>query len=221
MRLQWPVLLVVLMASSVRADPAQPPTRVHLTFGAALPYQNGLSGQADHQTYVGAPGGWTQGWLLGAGFSVTRTMSLELEVSTTGVMGAREPSRYDTVYNLERQDRFLTLAARFRPGRPGGAVRIEPLAGVILASSRTWGEAEYYNPSNPGQLVGTGTMPRQDLGVRPGLVAGLDLRLGSARFAVVPSLRLQATLAGGTESTYPSHFPAWTIRPGLAVRAEF
>jgi hypothetical protein len=215
------VLLILLVAPSLRADPAQPLTRVHLTFGAALPYQNGLSGQTDHQTYVGAPGGWTQGWLLGVGVSATRTMSLELEVSTTGVMRAREPSRYDTVYNLERQDRFLSLAARFRLGRPGGAVRIEPLAGLILASTRTWSEAEYYSASNPGQLVDTGAMPRQDLGVRPGFVAGLDLRLGTARFAVVPSLRLQATLTGGTESTYPSHFPAWTIRPGLAVRAEF
>lgn len=215
------MLLILLAAPSVRADPAQQKPRLHVTLGAALPYQNGLSGQTDHQTYVGAPGGWTQGWLLGAGFSVTRTLSLELEVSTTGVMRAREPSRYDTVYNLERQDRFLTLAARFRPGRPGGAVRIEPVAGVILGSTRTWSEAEYYSASNPGQPVAIDAMPRQDLGVRPGLVAGLDLRLGTARFAVVPSLRVQATLTSGTESTYPSDFPAWTIRPGLAVRAEF
>ena len=67
--------------------------------------------------------------------------------------------------------------------------------------------------------------PKQekDLPPRAGLIAGLDLRFGTAHVALVPSFRVQAARTGNaTDSEYPGGgFPVWTIRPGLALRFEF
>jgi hypothetical protein len=220
--MRWPVAVMLLAAPSVHADSGPRANRGYVTFGATLPYQKGLSGETDPQTYLSAPAGRTQGWLLGAGVSVGHAISLELELSATGVMRAREPYRYDLIYNLERRDRFLTVAARYHAGRPGAAISVEPVLGIVLASTRTWSQAEIYSHSNPGQLVMIDAKIQRDLSVRPGITGGFDLRFGTTHVAVVPSLRMLVTSRrDDIVPTYPSGFPVLTIRPGLALRAEF
>ncbi len=219
-RAGWFAVVMVAVAPSARATAQPRPTRWYVMFGVTTPQQGGLRGEA-YQTYVSAPGGRTVGWLLGAGMPVGSATSLELELSTTGVMSAREPSRYDITYDEERQDRTLSLALRFHV-RPARAVGIEPLLGVCLVETRAWSQAEYYSHSIPRQLLTVDPKERKDVPMRPGLVGGLGLRFGTAHAAFVPSLYVQATRAGdATASAYPGGFPVWTVRPGVAVRFEF
>lgn len=215
--------LSVLMvgAAMVRGASAEERTgQLFVTGGLTLPQQSGLSGET-YQTYLRAPGGRTRGWVLGGGIFVAHAASLELELSTTGVMTAREATRYDTTVNEERQDRGATLAVRFHL-RPNRVVDIEPVVGIALVGGRAWSQAESYNHSNPQQLLTVYPKQRSDLPIRVGLTAGLDLRLGTGRFACVPSFRVQAARTGAATQKYPGGgFPVWTFRPGVTVRFAF
>ena len=213
-------LLFLGAAASVRADAEPLPSRVYLVAGLSLPYQSGPHGEAEYHTFVAAPGGWTAGWLVGAGFVVSRRLALDIELSSTGTMSAREPTRYDRVENVERRDRFLTVGPRLFL-RAGRTVRLEPSLGLVLAFSDAWFQTEYYATANPPQLLFIDAKRPADLPVRLGLAGGLDLRVGGPHFAVVPSLHVIATAKSDTLSTFPGGFPTWTFRPGLAIRADF
>jgi hypothetical protein len=189
--------------------------------GLTMPQQGGLSGES-YQTYLRAPGGRTLGWLLGGGIFVAPTASLELELSSTGVMRAREPTRYDTTVNEERRDRCAALAVRFHL-RPNRVVDFAPVVGIALVATRAWSQAESYSHSNPQQLLAVYPKQRSDLPIRAGLIAGLDLRLGRGRLTFAPSFRVQAARTGAaTESEYPDGgFPVWTFRPGVTIGFAF
>jgi len=212
--------LMLLAGASVRVDAESQSTRAYVTAGLAVPYQNGPSGETVHQTFVAAPGEWTTGWLIGAGFAITPRFGLDVELSSTGTMSAREPTRYDRVENVERRDRFLTVGPRLFL-RAGRTVRLEPSLGLVLAFSDAWFQTEYYATANPPQLLFIDAKRPADLPVRLGLAGGLDLRVGGPHFAVVPSLHVIATAKSDTLSTFPGGFPTWTFRPGLAIRADF
>ena len=218
---RWLAVLMVAALPSARAAAEERTGRGYVMAGVAFPRQGGVTGEV-HQTYIRAPGGLTRGWLGGAGIFVIPAVSLELELSTTGVMRARESTRYNTIINAERQDRWFALAVRYHV-RSNRVVGLEPLLGIALVSTRSWSQAEYYSFSNPPQLLTVHPRQRNDLPIRAGLMAGIDLRVGTARVAVVPSFRIQAAPAGDAiDSTYPGGgFPVFTFRPGVAVRLQF
>jgi hypothetical protein len=152
------------------------------------------------------------------------TASLELELSTTGVMKAREPTRYDTTVNEERKDRGAALAVRFHL-RPNHIVDFEPVVGIVLVGTRAWSQAESYSHSNPQPLLAVYPKQRRDLPIRAGFMAGIDLRLGRGRLTFAPSFRVQAARTGtatAIDSEYPGGgFPVRTFRPGVTVRFTF
>ena len=143
----WFAIVIAAAAPSVSATAEERTGRGYVMGGATLPQQGGLTGEA-YQTYLRAPGARTRGWLVGAGVLVNPTVSLELELSATGVMRAREPTRYDTTVNEERRDRCLALAVRFHL-RPNLLVGVEPLLGIALVGTRAWSQAEAYSHANP------------------------------------------------------------------------
>ncbi len=221
-RLLWVTALVATLILTGRYAGAQ--QRLNSSYvmaGIAFPRQEGVTGEQS-QIYVAAPGGATVGWMAAAGVFVARGLSLEGELSSTSVMRAREPSRYGMTYNEERRDRFFAANVRFHI--PAGVgVRLEPLVGLVLIKHERWSQTEYTRYwAAPGQEVVVGPRVRQDLPSRAGLTAGIDLRMGGRRMAVVPSLRIR--IAGTGEeilSAYPGGFPRWTISPGVSARVDF
>lgn len=212
---------MVFVATLPTASAEERTGQLFVTAGLTLPQQGGLTGET-YQTYVRAPGGRTLGGLLGGGIFVADTLSLELELSTTGVMKAREPTRYDTTVNEERQDRCAALAVRFHL-RPNRIVDFEPVVGIALVATRAWSQAESYSHSNPQRLLMVYPKQRSDLPTRAGLMVGLDLRLGTGRLTFVPSFHVQAARTGtATDSEYPGGgYPVWTFRPGVTIRVAF
>jgi len=80
--------LLLLAGASPRAGAGSQTTRASVTAGLAVPHQNAPSGETAHQTFVVAPGGWTAGWLIGAGFAITPRFGLDVELSSTGTLSA-------------------------------------------------------------------------------------------------------------------------------------
>lgn len=213
------LMVAALMLASASAE--ERTGQVFVMAGLTMPEQGGVSGESP-QIYLRAPGGRTLGGLFGGGLFLARIASLELELSTTGVMTAREPTRYDTTVNEERKDRCAALAVRFHLRR-NHVVDLEPVVGIVLVATRAWAQAESYSHSNPQQLLTVYPRQQSDLPVRAGLIAGLDLRLGRGRLTFVPSFRVQAARTGAaTDSEYPGGgFPVWTFRPGVTIRFGF
>lgn len=204
---------------------------IYAVGGLAVTHQQGPSGESP-ETYVTAPGGTTRGWLIGGGVFVASAVALDVEVSSTGWMESRQPSRYFMTFNEHRRDRFIAIAARI-PWPRTGRVRIEPVAGVVFTRPEAWGQTERdtYWLMPPQRLE---IEPRQDrgLGTGVGVAAGADLRLGGRHAAVLPSFRLmQSGVSGGRYddsseprdlgSVYPGGYPKWTMRWGVALRVDF
>jgi len=198
--------------------------------GLAAVHQDGPSGESP-QTYVTAPGGTTMGWLVGGGVFVTRHVAIDAEVSSTGWMTAREPSRYGYTYNEERRDRFVTVGARFAWG--GGAATVEPVAGVVFTKAEAYTQADRdLSLVSPQPGVEVGPRIRHDLDTGVGIMAGADVRIGGRRVAVLPTFRIMQTGIGegrfGEDAPsreigaiYPGGYPGWTLRAGVAIRVDF
>jgi hypothetical protein len=190
----------------------------HVSAGIALPQQKGPTGTSG-EVYATAPGGVSAGWTAGAGAFVTGALSIDVEMAVTGSMAAREPSRHNMTFNLERRVWSVGIGARFRK-HIGNAASIEPIVGAVLAWDRGWSQTEYTRLTSTGERIEVGPREPQNLPVRPGLLAGADLRLGGRHLAIVPSFRLHWT--GERElSEYPGGYPAWTITPGVLLRYDF
>ena len=98
------VVLTIAMAGSATA---QEHAGGGYAFGGIVSIrQPGPTGEAP-QTYDTAPGGATIGWLIGIGAFVTPVASVEFEISSTGLMTAREPSRRSST-PIQRSRRFTT-----------------------------------------------------------------------------------------------------------------
>jgi hypothetical protein len=197
---------------------------VYLFGGIAVPYQSGVSGETD-VTYVTAPGGTTVGWSVGGGVFVSPVLSLESEMLSTGMMTAREPSRYFFTYNEERRDRFIGGNIRFHLSSRS-PVHLEPVAGLCLIHHQGWvtTERQVFLPQEHIEID-----PRfeKNLPDSLGLTLGTDLRIGGRRFAVMPSFRFVRQIYGGEEgdftlgSNYPGGYPRNTFSGGLAARIDF
>ena len=221
-RLLWVTALVATLTLTGRhAWAQQRPSSLYAMAGIAFPQQEGLTGEAS-QTYVTAPGGATEGWMVAAGVFVAHGLSLEGEVSSTGVMKAREPSRYGMTFNEERRDRFFAVNVRFHIAS-NGRVRLEPLVGLVMVRHERWSQTEYSRYwATPEQEVVVGPRVRQDLPTRAGLTAGIDLRVGGRRLAFMPSFRIRfAGVGEEIVSAYPGGFPRWTVSPGVSARVDF
>ncbi len=134
------LVVLGLMGSGPPTLAQERPGSVYFLAGVVLTDQAGPTGEV-HETYVTAPGGTTSGWLVGGGVALARRLSIEAEWSRTGIMTAREPSRYNTTFNEERRDRFATVALRFSFPL-SAAVRLEPVAGLVLTSPQAWSQSE-------------------------------------------------------------------------------
>jgi hypothetical protein len=209
-----------LIAGTLPALAQEQANPVYVVAGVTFPWQDGVSGDAPSRTYVSAPGGATVGWLLGAGVFLAPAVSVEFELSSTGVMSAREPSRYSMIFNEERRDRFVGGAVRFHvPVRR--CCDLEPVAGLLVVRTVKSSQIDYDSSSLPRPRP---PEPRTqtNLPSRLAFTAGLDARFGGRRVAVVPSFRVHKT--GRDEdllSYYPGGFPTWTVTPGVSLRLSF
>jgi hypothetical protein len=214
-------LIAIVLAASAAPAPAQERAgQVYLAAGVTFPWQEGVSGEVPSQTYVSAPGGVTVGWSFGAGVFLAPAVSVEFELSSTGVMSAREPSRYFMIFNEERRDRFIGGVVRFHLPVARGC-DLEPVAGLLAVHGVQWSQVEYDSsglplPRPPEPRVQT------DLPTRLAFSAGLDVRLGSRHVAVVPSFRVYKAPANEDMlSHYPGGYPLWTVTPGVSLRLSF
>lgn len=207
-----------LLVSATAAGADERIGSVYLAGGIAAPYQSGPSGNAS-QIYVKAPGGVTRGWFLGGGVRITRNLSVDTELSTTGWMTARQPSRYGMTFNEDRRDRFALFAARFHLRRER-MIGVEPVAGMAWTRSEGWSQTDYYNLFEPSQPPVAGRRHRHSPATTIGPLFGCDLRIGNGPIAVVPSFRaFMSDTANGYEP-YPGGYPSWTFRSGLGVRVR-
>jgi len=213
------VVLTIAMAGSATA---QEHAGGGYAFGGIVSIrQPGPTGEAP-QTYDTAPGGATIGWLIGIGAFVTPVVSVEFEISSTGIMTAREPSRYGMTFNEERRDRFFTSAARFHVP-VGRLADLEPVAGVTVVRSESWSQTEYFQFwLSPQQQRVVEPRVANAAVLRFGFVAGADLRIGGRRAAFVPSFRWCPTGDGLSERPpYATGFPTSTMRAGAGLRIDF
>lgn len=224
---RWLCFTLVIVCVATSAAAQNDPGTVYVTGGITVSTQEGPSGESS-QTYMTAPGGTTKGWSIGGGVFLARPISVEVEWATTGWMRSRQPSRHGMTFNEERRDQFISLLARFHIP-PAAAIRIEPVAGVVVTKPEAWGQTEFLR--FPDRIeVGPRQEHRLDTGVGP--IAGADIRLGGTRAALVPSFRVARTAVsqgyyddfserGDIEAIYPGGYPKWTFRAGVNLRIEF
>ncbi|MGH9202357.1 MAG: hypothetical protein ACRD2A_14105, partial [Vicinamibacterales bacterium] len=148
--------------------------------GVAIPHQEGVTGEQS-VTYVAALGGTTVGWSAGAGVFAAPAMSFEAEVLNTGMMTAREPSRYFETYNEERRDRFIGGNVRFHI-RPQTKVHLEPVVGLSAMRHEGWTTVERV-VFFPQQHVEIEPRRSKDLPSSFGFTTGADLHIGGLRLA--------------------------------------
>ena len=212
------VALVVALLATAPAVGQERPWSLYAGASVAAPYQRGERGEIS-TTYVTAPGGWTVGWAALAGLFVSPRLSVEVELSATGVMKATEHSRYDMTFFEERRDKALAVNARlhFRPRR---RLDIEPVIGFLAVRGEQWTKTRYeHSWAQPY------TTPREHVVMSPvaGFSVGLDLRIGGRHLAVVPSFRWHVVYRGEVgENRYPgSGLPASVLRPAVGIRYDF
>ena len=194
---------------------------VYLTAGVTGVHQSGAADGVS-QVYIAAPGGTTAGWSLAAGVFVGSSVSVEAEWAGTGMLRAREPSRYFMTYIEERREQYFGANVRFHL-LPGRLVDIEPVAGIALVRRDRWSQTETlraYMP--PDQTLTVGPRVRYDTLTGASALAGVDLRIGGRHVAFVPSFRVRvATRGEKIESYYPAGYSAWSVAAGASLRVDF
>jgi hypothetical protein len=175
-----------------------------------------------------APGGDTVGWLVGGGVALPSRLAIEAEVSRTGTMHSSHTGRHDTSEVATRRDWFLSLGMK-RSFGPSAAVRLEPIAGVVLLGDEGTYEAT---------LGSSGYRGYYPLDWVPGVMFGVDLRIGGRQIAFTPGVRFAFTgvptgrdclisnRSGQAECFEDAQrwmflHPQWTRRPSVAVRVDF
>jgi len=216
------LIFLILAVAPVREARAQErPGSVYVLAGVTVGHQDGAS-DGESQIYITAPGGTTPGWLVAGGVFVGSHVSVEGEWSSTGMMSAREPSRYFLTYVEERRDRLLAAIVRFHT-RPGRRVDVEPLAGIAAVRHDRWSQTETYRSYlPPDKTAEIGPRIRYDTLTSAAFIAGVDLPVGGRHIAFVPSFRVRAVTRGDDiVAYYPGGFPRWTINGGAYVRIDF
>lgn len=217
-----PALLAVLVLGlSASAQAQERAGSFYLTAGVAAAHQSGAADGVS-QVYIAAPGGTTAGWSLAAGVFVGSRVSVEAECAGTGMLRAREPSRYFMTYIEERRERYFGANVRLHL-LPGRLVDIEPVAGIALVRRDRWSQTETYRAyMPPEQALTVGPRVRYDTLTGASASAGADLRIGGRHVAFVPSFRVRvATRGEKIESYYPAGYPAWSLAAGAGLRVDF
>jgi hypothetical protein len=189
----WWVAVGFLLALVPRAAAEEKPGRWYVLGGVAGVYSQGVEDGESVLTAL-SPGGATLGWQVAGGLFVRPHVSVEVELSRTGVLKAREPGRYGMRYHEVRRDQFFALNVRLHI-RAGRHADLEPVVGVGVL--RQAGESQIeYGPwgTHPVGFWGPRVVP--DPWTDASASAGIDVRLGGRRFAVVPSVKVRATLRG-------------------------
>jgi hypothetical protein len=212
-------LLIVGAATGAAAQ--ERPGAAYVLGGVTIGYQDGAA-DGESQIYITAPGGTAVGWTVGGGVFVARHLSVEGEWSWSGMLTAREPARYGMTYNEERRNRSLGALVRFHVA-PGRRIEVEPVVGVAAVAHDRWSTTETSRPWLPaGQQVEVGPRIQYDTVTGPALVGGVDVRIGSGRFAIVPAFRVRAVSRGeDLAAYYPGGFPRWTVGGGVSARVVF
>ena len=213
------VLIVIVWVEAAAAQESS----VYVAAGVSFPHQAAL--EAGSPPPFAAPGGDTIGWLVGGGVFLTSPLSLEIEASRTGVMRASQAGRHNTSQVSTRRDWFLSFALKTHLGR-ASAFRVEPVAGIVFVGD----EGTYSSFSGESH----GYFP---LDWVPGLMFGVDFRIGGDRLALTPGLRFAFTgvptgevcdfgysgtpLCREDAERWRYHHPRWTQRPSVALRVNF
>jgi hypothetical protein len=202
-------MCVLLMIGPVADASAQESGgAVYVKGGVSFPYQPSLRSQAPPP--FGAPAGGTVSWLFGGGVFLFRAISVEFDVSHTGVMTSSQLGRHNTGESGWRQDRFASFGVKGHV--PAGAwLRVEPAAGLVLIRTREASSSSLSVDQRP-----TWSPDRSHVG----LMVGADLRMGRHHVAFLPGVRVY--LSGTPDGTrWDFNYPEWTIRPSLAIAAGF
>jgi hypothetical protein len=214
----------LIVAAWVQAASAQgSPSPVYVSAGVSFPHQDAL--QAGSPPPFAAPGGDTVGWLVAAGVFVAPHFSVEIEASRTGTMHARQQGRHNTSQVSSRRDWFLSFGLKAHPGRRS-SFGVEPIAGIVLVGD----EGTFASFSGQSR----GYFPVAWI---PGIMFGVDFRLGGRRLALTPGLRIAYTgVPTGEECAitisgtavcredaerWKYYHPRWTLRPAAALRVNF
>jgi hypothetical protein len=216
----------LIVAAWVEAAAAQQsPGDIYATAGVAFPHQAALDpGSAPP---FPAPGGTTVGWLVGGGVLLPAQFALEVELSRTGTMHSSHQGRHDTGEIATRRDWFLSFGLKkyFGPS----TFRIEPIGGVVLV-----GDEGTYQTTLRSVFSSRGYYP---LDWVPGVMFGVDFRIGGSRVAITPGLRYAFTAVPAGEDCVIAFsgeplcredaqrwmflHPRWTQRPSVALRVDF
>jgi hypothetical protein len=199
------------------------PGSVYVIAGASFPHQAAL--QTGSPPPFAAPGGSTVGWLVGGGVFLTSQLSFEVEASRTGVMRASQRGRHDTSEVSSRRDRFLFFGLKAHPWRSSN-FRVEPTAGIVLVGDE--GTFSSFSGDRRGYFP---------LAWVPGVMFGMNFRIGGRRLAFIPGLRFAFTgVPRGAEcdisfsgtpvcregaERWQYHHPRWTQRPDVALSVNF
>ena len=212
---------VLTLARPWGAVAQERPGAVYVQGGVTATYRDGAA-DGKTQIYITAPGGTSVGWSVAGGVVVAGHVSLEADWSWSGMMTAREPSRYGLTYVEERRERALGVMMRLHT-RPASGVDLEPVAGVAAVAHDRWSTTETNRPwLPPGQAVEVGPRIRYDTRRSAAFVGGVDVRIGGRHVAVVPGFRVRAvTRDEALMADYPGGFPRWTIGGGVCVRFGF
>jgi hypothetical protein len=225
---------VLVLAADVAA---QDRGAVYVNAGGSFPHQAAPGGGT--KPPFAAPGGNTIGWLVGGGVFLSPKMSIEGELSSTGVMKSTQSGR-DFVEVASRRDRFVSLGVKGHvPSRTG--VRVEPVGGIVLTLPGDASmDTSQYRPTPSGPQLVSSTIGYADLARHLGFMFGADVRIGGRHLALVPGVRIAYTnVTHGTSyvrgfsgdlinlgdrdmsSIFDGGYPKWTQRATLSLNMDF
>ena len=155
-------------------------------------------------------------------------LGFEIEVSRTGTMHSSHRGRHDTVEVANRRDWFLSLGLK-KYFAPSSTLRLEPIAGLVLVGDEGTYEAALGSSGYRGYFP---------LDWVPGVMFGVDFRIGGRHIAFTPGVRFAFTgIPTGQDCVISNRsgqpeclddaprwrflHPQWTQRPSIALRVDF
>jgi len=186
----------------------------YVSFGIGWHSEEGPEGQTQFAAYPALPGGTISSFIVAGGVFLTRHIGVDGEVTRTGSMWARQPSRYFTLTE-ERRELLITTGVRFRRLWPG-AIQLEPTAGALFVLNSGWMQMEYDPPVVTSHQVNPREPSTRD--VRFGVGGGLDAVIGGKHVAAVPAFRILYVFSDYSGSAQAWQ---WTVRPSLSLRVTF
>ena len=203
----------VVMWFTVSDAAAQGPDG-YVSFGIGRHSEEGPEGEAQLAAYPELPGGTITSFIVAGGVFLTRHIGFDAEVTRTGSMWARQPSRYFTLTE-ERRELLINTGVRFWRLWPG-PIQLEPTVGALFVVNSGWTQKEYDPPVASSHRVD----PRSPSirAVRFGVGGGLDAVIGGDRVAAVPAFRILHVFS---DSSGSARAWQWAVRLSLSLRVMF